>query len=205
MCPIVKSLTPDKGAHGDTIILVGKNFHSDLHSNIVKFNETVVPPSDMITGNTNQLKVRVPLNCGTGPVSVYINDELFSEPGPVFTYEGGKILNVLPLEGSKGDTVTITGEKFAMINNTVKFNGMKAVVTSESDTLIKAIVPKGCGTGLVNITQPNGVVIKGTNQDWGADSVGSQKYLDDQIGPDGKPVVGPDGKPVQEEFRYYKP
>ena len=159
-CPAVKSLTPNKGFKGDTIILVGKNFSSELHANIVKFNETTVPAADIISGNTNQLKVRVPDNCGTGPVSVYITDDLFSAPGPVFNYEYGSIASFLPATGRKGDTITIIGEKFSPAQNTVKFNGQKALLVSESDTLIKAIVPVNCGTGLITITLTNGLTIK---------------------------------------------
>jgi hypothetical protein len=57
-----------------------------LAANIVKFNGTVVAPAGMISGSTTELKVVVPAKCGTGPVTVTLDDELYSDDGPVFTY-----------------------------------------------------------------------------------------------------------------------
>lgn len=159
-CPVVASLTPTRGFKGDTVIVVGKNYSEDLKNNVVTFNGTVVPPSDMITGNTNQLKVLVPANCGTGPVLVSTNNKE-SQPGPVFTYEYANIKSVTPLQGRKGDIITIRGERFEASKNVVKINGMKAGILSESDTLIQVIVPASCGTGVIGVTLLNGLTIKG--------------------------------------------
>ena len=159
-CPAVVSLTPTRGFKGDTVIVVGRNFNTDLTANVVTFNEVVVPPSEMITGNTNQLKVLVPANCGTGYVIVKTKN-LESEPGPVFTYEYANIKQVVPLQGRKGDTVSIIGERFEKSKNVVKFNGMKASILSESDTLIRVIVPTSCGTGMIGVTLLNGLTIRG--------------------------------------------
>ncbi len=158
-CPEVISLTPALGFQGDTVIVVGRNFSTILTGNVVRFNETVVPAADMIFGNVNQIKVRVPANCGTGPVSVSINNELFSEPGPVFTYEYAHIQSIIPAEGKKGDTISIRGERFSTGINTVKFNGSKALVLSQSDSLIRAVVPVNCESGVVTITLPNGLTV----------------------------------------------
>jgi large repetitive protein len=155
-------LTPDRGFPGDTIILVGKNFSDDLLQNVVMFNQTIVPEAYMIRSNINQITVRVPDNCGTGPVSVSTGDKLDSGPGPVFTYEYGRITSLVPAQGKKGDTVFIKGESFSTVKNIVKFNGVPANVFYESDTLIKAVVPVNCGTGTVSITLPNALIIKST-------------------------------------------
>lgn len=162
-CPIVNTLNFYKGFKGDTIRLVGKNFSPDLHSNIVRFNDVEVPAADMISGNTVQLTVRVPANCGTGPVTVSI-DDLNSAPGPIFTMEYASMSGFSPEEGFKGDTITIKGNEFATALNIVKFNGMKATVIFESDTLIQAIVPVTCGTGMITITLPNGLIIKNPSE-----------------------------------------
>lgn len=159
-CPIVRSLTPDLGFTGDTVILVGKNFSNDLNQNVVRFNETVVATSDLISCNGIQLKVRVPYNCGTGPVSVSTGDNLNSGPGPIFTYEPAHISSFSPTQGKKNDTVLIRGEHFSTSKNIVKFNGMVASSFYESDTLIKAIVPINCGTGTISVTLPNTLVVK---------------------------------------------
>lgn len=159
-CPVVRSLTPDLGFAGDTIILVGKNFSTDLQQNAVTFNGTTVPTSDLISCNGIQLKVLVPYNCGTGPVNVSIGENLNSAEGPTFTYEPAHITSFSPAEGKKNDTILIRGEHFSTTKNSVKFNGLTASVFYESDTLIKAIVPVNCGTGIITITLPNALVVK---------------------------------------------
>ncbi|HET6227870.1 MAG TPA: IPT/TIG domain-containing protein [Bacteroidia bacterium] len=159
-CPIVKSLSPDKGLPGDTINIVGKNFSDDLLQNKVRFNEMLVPEAYMIRSNINQITVRVPENCGTGPVSVSTGNNLDSGPGAVFTYEYGRITGLIPAQGKKGDTVFIKGVSFSTTKNIVKFNDVLANVFYESDTLIKAVVPSNCGSGTVSIALPNTLILK---------------------------------------------
>jgi hypothetical protein len=86
-CPKIDALIPSSGRKGDTILINGSNFSAVLTANMVKFNGTLVPVSGMISGSTTQLKVMVPPQCGTGPVTVALDDELYSEDGPVFTYD----------------------------------------------------------------------------------------------------------------------
>lgn len=86
-CPKLEELIPSTGKKGDTILINGKNFSDKLLENIVTFNGVTVPASSMISGNTTQLKVLVPPKCGTGPVEVKLDDELYSENGPTFTYD----------------------------------------------------------------------------------------------------------------------
>ena len=164
LCPVVRAVKPDRGFKGDTVSVVGANFSSNFLENSVKFNGVEVQASDMISGSNIQLKVRVPENCGTGPVTVDISGELRSEPGPVFNYEPAEIVNFLPLEGFKGDTITITGKQFSPAKNIVKFNGVKAIVVSENDTQIKAVVPVNCGTGQLTVTLANNSVVKSSTE-----------------------------------------
>ncbi len=60
----------------------------------------------MISGSTTQLKVLVPPKCGTGPVTVMLDDELYSEDGPVFTYIFETKVSVFAgsANGTSGDT-----------------------------------------------------------------------------------------------------
>ncbi len=85
-CPKIDNLLPSSGKKGDTVVISGSNFSAVLQDNIVKFNGTTVAPTAMISGSTTQLKVLVPAKCGTGPVTVTLDDELYSDDGPVFTY-----------------------------------------------------------------------------------------------------------------------
>lgn len=63
------------------------------------------------------------------------------------------ISGVIPAEGTRGTTITISGEHFG--NSTsdivVKVNGVAAIVTGMSDNQILAIVPDKAGTGPISV------------------------------------------------------
>jgi len=63
-----------------------------------------------------------------------------------------------PKIGPAGTTVTIYGTGFSATpsQNTVKFNGTTATVSSASATQIVAIVPGGATTGTISVTAPGG-------------------------------------------------
>lgn len=124
-CPKVNSLMPASGKKGDTILINGKNFSNVLHENIVTFNGMLVNPAMMISGTTTQLKVLVPAKCGTGPVEVKIDDELFSENGPTFTYQSETKVSVFAGSSAGISGNTISGTTFS---NT-RFKGPMQVAT----------------------------------------------------------------------------
>ncbi len=65
------------------------------------------------------------------------------------------IISVKPNTGKHGDTIIITGTHFNLnaSNDTVKFNGLPAVVqTASADTLL-VIVPSGAGSGAVTVNR----------------------------------------------------
>ncbi|HET6225048.1 MAG TPA: IPT/TIG domain-containing protein [Bacteroidia bacterium] len=112
VCPKVDELFPNTGKKGDTISIRGKNFSSTLTDNIVTFNGTAVAPSSMLSGSTTELRVLVPGKCGTGPVEVKLDDELYSENGPTFTYDAQtQVTTVAGVSFQSG--TTINGTTFA--------------------------------------------------------------------------------------------
>lgn len=107
LCPKIDALSPSSGKKGDTILITGSNFSNYLTNNIVKFNGVVVPASDMISGGNSELRVRVPAKCGTGPVTVTLDDELYSDGGPTFTYNTSALISVFA--GSSGTSGNSNG------------------------------------------------------------------------------------------------
>jgi len=63
------------------------------------------------------------------------------------------ITNFTPTSGQEGDSVTITGKNFSTTpaNNTVRFNGTAANVTSSTATQIIVTVPSGATTGKITV------------------------------------------------------
>jgi serine/threonine-protein kinase len=72
------------------------------------------------------------------------------------------IVGIQPDRGSEETVVTISGRRFSgtVSENTVKINGVDAVVIEAADNLLKVIVPKDAGTGEITVTV-NGHTSKG--------------------------------------------
>jgi RHS repeat-associated protein len=68
------------------------------------------------------------------------------------------VLEFFPTKGPVGSSVSIYGTGFSSTasQNTVKFNGMVATVSSATSTRIVAAVPTGASTGSISVTSPNG-------------------------------------------------
>jgi sugar lactone lactonase YvrE len=86
-CPSVESISPTSAQAYDKLTISGKNFSITPSANIVKINGMLIKPDSILSGTATQLVVRVPKGCGSGPVTVDIDDELtnFGTP-PVLNY-----------------------------------------------------------------------------------------------------------------------
>jgi sugar lactone lactonase YvrE len=87
VCPSVESISPTSARAYDKLTIFGKNFSVTPSANIVKINGTRVSPDSIISGTADKLVVRVPRGCGSGEVTVDLDDELtnFGTP-PVLNY-----------------------------------------------------------------------------------------------------------------------
>ncbi|HSH65215.1 MAG TPA: IPT/TIG domain-containing protein [Bacteroidia bacterium] len=105
VCPSVESISPTNARCFEKLTIFGKNFSATPAANIVKINGMQVNADSILSGSTDKLVVKVPKGCGTGPVTVDIDNELTNEgTPPVFTYLstvfvtdiGTNLLNPLP-------------------------------------------------------------------------------------------------------------
>jgi uncharacterized repeat protein (TIGR03803 family) len=79
--------------------------------------------------------------------------------GTVFQFSNGlsPLVETVPVAGKAGHSVIILG--YGLSGTTgVAFNGVAAEFTVESDTYIKATVPKGATTGVVSVDTPAGTL-----------------------------------------------
>jgi uncharacterized repeat protein (TIGR03803 family) len=67
------------------------------------------------------------------------------------------LVETVPVAGPVGQSVLILGNGLTG-STSVKFNGTEAAYTVESDTYIKATVPKGATTGTVSVVTPSGTL-----------------------------------------------
>jgi hypothetical protein len=74
------------------------------------------------------------------------------------TIQAPTITSFTPANGLVGSSVTITGTNFDALttNNTVKFNGTTATVSSASTTSLTVTVPTGATTGTITVTTAGG-------------------------------------------------
>ena len=79
--------------------------------------------------------------------------------GTVFEFSNGLAQSVqtAPKAGAVGKSVLILGNGLTGTSS-VTFNGVEAAFTVESDTYIKATVPKGATTGVVSVVAPSGTL-----------------------------------------------
>jgi hypothetical protein len=148
--PTIESIVPNRGLPGDTVNLNGSNFSSTTTENYVTFNGK---KAIVITATTTKLTVKAPIDGSTGNLEVQVkNSDLIT--GGLFTYtQAISITAITPLKAQVGESVIITGVNFKehRDDNTVLFNGIKAVLTSSSPTKITATVPQGATGGKIQV------------------------------------------------------
>jgi len=137
-------------------------------------------PSTPFDGTTDQLSIRIATRIGTNPDDTQCSGHnnatglrLYFDAAnrqarfdaTLVTQQTPTITNFSPPEGPVGTSVTITGTNFDPVpaNNTVKFNGVTAVVTSAAVTTIVATVPPGATTGPITVTTAAGTATSATN------------------------------------------
>ena len=79
--------------------------------------------------------------------------------GAIFKFSNGlsPLVQAVPTAGKVGKQVIILGNGLTG-STSVTFNGVQANFTVESDTYIKATVPKGATTGTVSVVTPSGTL-----------------------------------------------
>lgn len=161
--PILTNVTPASlpaNSTDQTITLTGDKF---ITASQVFFGAQALATTYV---SATQLKATVPgtllTTGGQVPVTVFNPAPGGGTSAPfTVTVIGAKptITGFTPTEGPVGTQVTITGTNFDALNpgsNTVKFNGISAVVASATETQLKAIVPTTASTGTISVTTKGG-------------------------------------------------
>jgi Concanavalin A-like lectin/glucanases superfamily/IPT/TIG domain len=154
--PTITSFSPSSGLVGATVVITGTNFSSTAANNTVK----VTNASATVTAATStQLTITVPPNTTTGKITVSVNG-LTATSATDFTIllPSPTITNFSPLGAVPGSSLVITGTNFRTIlnENTVKVNGVFAIVTAATSTQLTVTIPAGATTGKVAV-EINGV------------------------------------------------
>jgi streptogramin lyase len=87
--PTITKINPIYGWYNTVVVIEGTGFSTVADENIVKFNgqQAVIEIAE-----SNSLAVKVPLECGTGEVTVTVNGKTVR--GPVFNYISGEVTTI---------------------------------------------------------------------------------------------------------------
>jgi sugar lactone lactonase YvrE len=123
-CPSVEAISPASAHAYDKLTISGKNFSVTPTLNIVKINGMLVKPDSILSGTTTQLVVKVPKGCGSGPVTVDIDDELtnYGSP-PVLNYIYRYIVSDYGLK-TASPPACIGGSNLNKMTNYINPNGI---------------------------------------------------------------------------------
>jgi hypothetical protein len=159
--PIIASLSPSSAIVGTAIVIKGTNLKNVTD---VKFGSAEASNFSASNNTDSAIRVTVPagLTPGAAPVQVYYaNGKGYASADfiVVLTPPVPKIDSVSPISAYPGNTVTLSGNNFALVT-TVTFNGVVAKFSHSLDTNAKmtAIVPANAtgGAQFIKLINPNG-------------------------------------------------
>ncbi|SDM33523.1 hypothetical protein SAMN05421823_112124 [Catalinimonas alkaloidigena] len=154
--PVIQRIEPTQGAPGSWVTLYGQYFDTIAAQNTVAFGGQIGTVDSLATDTL--LRVAVPADAATGPVSVTVHG--ITGIGPQFTVLSSSldsahtVISIDPTHGSADTVVTITGKNFRPVpdENLVQFNGTPAPVLTATSTQLTARAPAGGTTGRVSVT-----------------------------------------------------
>jgi hypothetical protein len=154
--PSISSFSPTAGTVGTSVTILGVNFVevTDVRFNGVNASFTVNSPT--------QITATVPAGATTGPITVTNPAGTATSSASFVVILPPTIASFSPTSGPVGASVTITGTNFTGTTD-VRFNGITAVFTLNSNTQITATVPAGATTGPITVTNPAGTATSGAN------------------------------------------
>jgi hypothetical protein len=135
----IASIYPQMGPWGTWITLTGKNF--DKEDKYWIGNTAVTDVRQM---SALEVRIKVPQNAQGGAIAVFSRGRRVVTPHTFkLAFSVPEVTGLSPAEGYWGDTVTITGSNFCE-QPVVRFGQKVATkVVRESETRIKAEVPRG--------------------------------------------------------------
>lgn len=150
--PKITGFSPGSGSAGTTVTINGDGFSGTPGANTVTFynNKTAT----VVSASVSQLVVTVPAGTTTGTIKVAVGGNTATSASNFTAVQVPVITSFTPAHGGSDTAVTITGSGFSSTraNNTVKFNGVAATVTSASATQLVVRSPDEATAGPLSVT-----------------------------------------------------
>src|SRR6267142_1475477 len=154
--PGISGFTPASGPAGTSVTISGSGFTG---ATAVAFNGT---SATFTVSSDTAIQTSVPAGATTGPVSVTTSGGTAQSSGSFTVVPPPTIASLSPASGPVGTSVTINGSALTGATS-VRFNGLGATFTVQSDAAIQAVVPAGAATGPVTVTTAAGSATSAIN------------------------------------------
>ena len=148
--PTITNFTPTQNKIGSSITITGTNFSPIAANNMVKFNGVT---ATVTSATATEIQTIVPSGATTGKITVEVNKLTATSSNNFTVILPPTITSFTPNQGMLNTNVIIRGTNFSPIvgNNTVKFNGVIAPVSSATATEIQTLVPTNATTGKITV------------------------------------------------------
>ncbi len=155
----ISGFSPSSGPPGTPVTITGSGF---TNVTIVKFNGV---RASFNVNSDSQMSATVPSSATTGPIKVKDPVSVATSSSDFTVTSGGgglAISGFSPSSGPPGTPVTITGSGFTNVT-IVKFNGVNASFSVDSDSQITATVPSSATTGPIKVKDGLGAATSSTD------------------------------------------
>jgi hypothetical protein len=151
--PVLAFFSPLEGPVGTPVAISGQNYGSDVSDLAVSFNGS---SAIINTVKADQIMVTVPSGATTGKITLTntASGKTVTSDTDFVVQQSPGITSFNPSQGFNGTQVVITGVNFSSTfeDNTVKFNGIAAVITAATSTQLTVRVPEGSTTGKIAVS-----------------------------------------------------
>lgn len=139
--PVITNFTPSKGTKETEVIISGNYFSPIKENNRIEINGITLT---VIEASKTTLKAKIPSGIVPGhyDISITVATQNVVSTSQIEIIKP-LITNVNPINGTWGNTVTISGENFgnSINDNIVKFDNVQATIISASPSEIKVLIP----------------------------------------------------------------
>jgi fibronectin type 3 domain-containing protein len=157
--PQISNFTPPSGIVGTSVTINGTALKVGAATPIVEFGSV----SAVVTASSySQITTSVPAGAVTDKIRVTTADGVALSIADFIVPQPPTISDFTPLSGVVGTLVTINGQNF-LGTAAVRFNGVSATFTLQSDIQITATLPIGATTGPVSVQNGAGTGTSGVN------------------------------------------
>jgi serine/threonine protein kinase, bacterial len=148
--PSITKVSPDTSIIGGTVTITGKNLGNSTNEDSVWFDGVLATLSSV---SPTEISVIVPIKALTGKIKISVNKKIATTSND-FVVPAPTITGFTPASDTAGAVITITGTNFYfdLDYDSVKFNGLNAVISSATNTTMVVTIPRNAVTGKVSVT-----------------------------------------------------